>query len=100
MISTRTFPALMTKTSWTPGSLLPNHDYDLEVSVLRVKGGKIVGDQPVLPTMTVGVDTFEYGLMIEHLNEIEFTTVPVPGAVFLGAIGVGMVGWLCRHRAQ
>lgn len=86
-------PVLMTETSWTPGPLLPNHDYDLEVSVFGIKDG-------VIGTMTVGGDTFECYPLIEHMNEIDFTTVPVPGAVFLGAIGLGMTGWLCRHRAQ
>jgi len=90
-------PVSMDTLDWTPGPLLPNHDYDLEVSVFEVINPQ---EGPALPTMTVGVDEFEYGLMNEYLNEIEFTTTPVPGAVFLGAIGISMVGWLCRHRAQ
>ena len=68
-------PVSMNTLDWTPGSLEPSHDYHLEVSVFRVKDGQ---PGPTLPTTTgtdVG-DTFEYALLIEYLNEIEFTTAP------------------------
>ena len=90
-------PVSTTTESWSPGTLQPYHYYDLTVSVFNAKD---LGIGPALPTKTVGDDQFKYCLMNEYLNETKFTTTPVPGAVFLGAIGVGMVGWLCRHRAQ
>jgi len=73
-------PVSMGTLNWTPGSLEPDHDYHLEVSVFRVKDG-LPG--PALPTTTgtdVG-DTFEYALLIEYMNEIEFTTAPAIGTL-------------------
>jgi len=61
--------------SWTPGPLLPERQYDLELSACAAKdwsGG-------ALPTTTVGDDTFAYLLMIEHLNETTFRTGEAPG---------------------
>jgi len=66
-------PASMGTLSWSPGSLQPNHYYDLTVSVFNAKD---LGIGPTLPTMNIGGDTFEYCLMIEYLNEITFTTAP------------------------
>jgi hypothetical protein len=83
-------PVSMDTTSWQPGFLDPNHAYDLEVSVFRVKDGE---PGPSLPTMEVDGDTFAYGLLIEHLNEIEFTTVPEP--VTVGLLGFGSLALLC-----
>ncbi len=93
----RADPVAITETEWPVGPLIAGREYELEVSVCEVKD---LGAGPSWPTDTQGGDTFSYTLMNEYLNEIEFTTVPVPGAVFLGAIGISMVGWLCRHRAQ
>ena len=64
----------MTTLSWTPGPLLPNHEYGLDVSVYTVKN---LQPGPAWPTMTVGGDTFAYGIKIEYLNMIDFTTVPI-----------------------
>ena len=61
-------PAAMTTTSWAPGSLGPGRQHALEVSVLQVKDW--VG--PGFPTATVDSDQFEYALMIEYINSIEF----------------------------
>jgi len=39
----------------------------------------------------------QHGLRLEGLN---LTPVPVPGAVLLGAVGLGMVGWLKRRKKE
>jgi hypothetical protein len=64
----------MTTLSWTPGPLLPNHEYGLDVSVYTIKD---LQPGPAWPTMTVSGDTFAYGIKIEYLNMIDFTTVPI-----------------------
>ena len=78
-------PATIT-TSWGPlGPLDPSHIYNLEVSVFNAKG---LEDGPAFPTMNPsGTDEFKYGLWIEHLNEIEFTTVPEPATIALLGLG-------------
>ena len=73
----------MTTLSWSPGLLLPTHEYELNVSVNKVKDW--VG--PDMPTMTVGGDEFAYILVFCYHNEITFTTSPTgdfcgpPGSV-------------------
>ncbi len=82
-------PASMTTFSCAPGLLEPDHVYDLEVSVINVKN---LIDGPAFPTMTVDSDQFQYGLWIEYLNEIEFTTVPEPATVaLLGLSGLVLI---------
>ena len=85
-------PVSMGITLWQPGVLDPNHTYELEVSVFNVKDGQ---PGPSLPTkdMDIGGDTFVYGLLIEHINMIEFTTVPEPATV--GLLGFGSLALLC-----
>jgi hypothetical protein len=63
---------------WKPaGLLLPSHEYELDVSVSRVKDW--VG--PGMPTMTVEGDEFAYILTFDYQNEIEFTAAPTPGTL-------------------
>jgi hypothetical protein len=90
-------PVAMDTLSWAPGPLTPNNLYGLEVSVFNVMNGQ---PGPALPTMNVGGDVFQYGLMIEHMNMIGFTTttIPAPGALILGGIGLGFASWLRRRR--
>ncbi len=85
-------PAPMDTNSWTPGPLDPSHTYELEVSVFKVKGlveGK-------LPILTVGDDMFEYALLMEHINEIGFTTVPEPATIAL--LGFGALSLIRRKK--
>jgi len=86
-------PASMDTLDWTPGPLLPSHEYELEVSVINVKN---LWGGPAFPTMDVGGDVFKYGLWIEHINGIEFTTVPEPATICL--LGLGMLALLRKRR--
>jgi hypothetical protein len=87
-------PVSMDTTSWGPlGPLNPNHTYELEISVINVKN---LEPGPAFPTMTVGGDEFKYGLWIEHLNEIEFTTAPEPATICL--LGLGALSLISRKK--
>ena len=70
-VSYKAVPVSMTTTSWAPGPLQPNDECELEVSVCTVKNW---GGGPAFPTDTVDDDEFQYSLMIEYLNEINFFT--------------------------
>ena len=87
-------PVSMDTTSWSPGLMDPNHTYELEVSVINIKDG-LPG--PALPTMTVDSDEFEYGLLIEYCNCIEFATVPEPATIAL--LCIGTMSLLRKRRA-
>lgn len=90
-------PVPMDTLSWEPGVLDPDHEYDLEVSVFRVKDGRLVNGHPTLPTMmTDGEDLFAYGLMTEYINEVGFTTVPEPATIAL--LGLGCLVLIRRRR--
>jgi hypothetical protein len=72
-------PVPIGSTTWTPGPLSEEHEYELDVFVINVKdwaGG------PGFPTMTDSTgDTFSYAHTIEYLNEIAFTTQSSAGPV-------------------
>lgn len=72
------------------GSLL----YDTTVSV--------VNTGPTWYTFNyVGVDTLRFSSVAgAHfaMDNFTYTVIPAPGAILLGSIGVGLVGWLRRRR--
>jgi hypothetical protein len=47
--------------------------------------------------LPVGVWNDRWGLM--QTDWVEVSQIPAPGAVVLGSIGLGFVGWLRRHKA-
>lgn len=89
-------PLSISSISWTPGSLLADREYELYISAINIKDS---GAGPSFITMTdYAGDTSSYSLTTEHLNKINFSTIPTPGALVLGCIGVGLIGWLRRRR--
>ena len=87
-------PVSMDTNSWSPDSLDPGKNYELEVSVFEVKNPQ---EGPALPTDTVNSDLFTYGLLIEYNNMIEFTTVPEPITIVL--LGLGCLPLLGKRRS-
>ncbi len=89
-------PLSISSISWTPGSLLADREYELYISVNNIKDW---GTGTTFTTMTDYTgDTSSYAPITEHLNEINVSTIPTPGALVLGSIGVGLIGWLRRSR--
>jgi len=92
----RDVPVSISSISRTPGSLLAGREYELDISVINIKDLGY-GTAPTTTTDYTG-DTSLHSLITEHLKEINFSTIPTPGAIVLGCIGVGLVGCLRRCR--
>ncbi len=89
-------PLSISSISWTPGSLLADREYELDVPVININDRGI--GLAFLTTTDYTGDKFSCSPMTEHLNEINFSPTPTPGALVLGSIGVGLIGWLRRRR--
>jgi hypothetical protein len=87
-------PLSISSISWTPSSLLAGREYELDISAINIKDW---GTAFTTMTDYTG-DTSSYAPITEHLNEINFSPTPTPGALVLGCIGVGLIGWLRRRR--
>ncbi len=89
-------PLSMSSISWTPGSLFADRKCELDISVFNFKD---LGPGTASTTTTDDTgDTSSRSLITERLKEINFSTIPTPGAIVLGFIGAGLIGCLRRCR--
>ncbi len=61
----------------------------------------VVGGPPVYAVITTGtynISRLEITGDFFGIDDLQFNAIPAPGAILLGSIGVGLVGWLRRRR--
>ena len=71
--------------------------------ILVPLGGLGAIQDEIIGTVTLSEEIYDLNFLYENLVRVEFgsdaafITTPVPGAALLGAIGLGLVGWLKRR---
>ena len=79
----------------TVGSMFGDGDGEIGLDAERAygKGGKLIRNYDI--TVGVGSEATSYDVSFEAGHQ-----VPVPGAFLLGAMGLGMVGWMKRRKKE
>jgi hypothetical protein len=71
---------------------------DLSNADIWIEGVKTTGLVPYLDHVTGMGFTVAYDSPTNYAYSVDVDTIPAPGAILLGGIGVSLVGWLRRRR--
>jgi hypothetical protein len=73
-----------------------NADGNLLESYLVTQGSNVY---PIITRPTYDISRIEILGDFFAVDDLQFNAIPAPGAIVLGTLGVGLVGWLRRRRS-